>query len=91
MRNAQNMFQIQSTMPQTIMSRELLQMPAVLLRDYLSNAIIDNPFLELRYSATEETLCRASNPLNNLETFHADPPETSDAPLSLVEELCGEQ
>lgn len=74
MRNAQNMFQIQSTMPQTIMSRELLQMPAVLLRDYLSNAIIDNPFLELRYSATEETLCRASNPLNNLETFHADPP-----------------
>ena len=42
MRNAQNMFQIQSTMPQTIMSRELLQMPAVLLRDYLSNAIIDN-------------------------------------------------
>ena len=91
MRNAQNMFQIQSTMPQTIMSRELLQMPAVLLRDYLSNAIIDNPFLELRYSATEETLCRASNPLNNLETFHADPSETSDAPLSLVEELCGEQ
>ena len=90
MRNTQSVIQIQTTMPQTIMSRELLQMPAILLRDYLSNSIIDNPLLELHYSLTEENICEILNPSNKRESSDRKYADHLDAPLFLREELCGE-
>ena len=92
--NAQSVWQIQTTMPQTIMSRELLQMPAILLREYLSNSIIDNPFLELRDSAIDGPIYEMSSFSGKKETLYRDYVEhieDPDASLSLAEELCGEQ
>ena len=67
MQNIQSVIQVQTTMPQTIMSRELLQMPALMLRDYLSESIIDNPLLEIRDFLTEGCLSERTMPLNKRE------------------------
>lgn len=91
MQNKQGLIQIQATMPQTIISRELLQMPTILLHSFLSTSIIDNPFLELRYSMTEEIICEMPSSPAKREKSNIENLEPIGSQLSLMEELCGEQ
>ena len=88
MQNVQSVIQVQTTMPQTIMSRELLQMPALMLRDYLSESIIDNPLLEIRDFLTEGCLSERTMPLNKREANVTN--NNPNQPLLLREEICGE-
>lgn len=91
MQNKQGLIQVQATMPQTIMSRELLQMPTILLHGFLSAAIIDNPFLELRYAMIEKMI--AELPCSSVKRKQSNTENLgpAGAQLSLLEELCGEQ
>lgn len=91
MQNAQGIIQIQATMPQTIMIRELLQMPTILLHNFLSASIIDNPFLELRYSMAEEMICEMPSSPAKREKLNIEDLESKGSQVSLMEELCGEQ
>lgn len=76
-------------MPQTVLSRQLLLLPALSLETFLAKAVLDNPYLEPCFGEDDRVILCGISPSDSGNSEDFFPWQSVGPTLLLLEELCG--